>query len=445
MKFKSIALCSLLFSSLALSAQEENVDPVEALSQRVTHLEDAKAVSGKLKISGYIQAQMESAQKDASTKVGDKLGFVDSDEKNQDSYSRMGIRRGRIKAAYEDNGCLGVMQFDLTEKGMALKDAYLQILDPWTGYVSLKSGVYDRPFGYEISYSSSRRESPERSRVFQTLFPDERDLGAMLVLQAPKTSPWNVLKLEAGLFAGNGIYKETDSKKDFIGHLSFNKALSNFTYGLGVSYYKGYVAQTTKYVYEMKGAAFAVDSTGSNKGNFANRSYIGFDGQLSFSSILGLTSLRGEYLMGDQPGRNDNSSSPKSGSLPGYDSDNKSAKITDTYIRKFRGGYVQLVQDIADTKHSITLKYDYYDPNTKVSGTEVGTGVTGLTKTNKGDVAYSTLGIGYLYRMNNNVRIMAYYDFVRNEKTSIANADSSKDFTKDQKDNIFTLRFQYKF
>lgn len=437
MKFKSIALFSLLFSSMVAFGQEENADPVESLNQRVTHLEDANTSSRKLKFSGYIQAQMESAQKDASTKVGDKLGSVDSDEKNQSAYERIGIRRGRIKATYEDHGCTGVMQFDLTENGMALKDAYLQILDPWTGYLSLKSGIYDRPFGYEISYSSNRRESPERSRVFQTLFPEERDMGAMLILQAPKTSPWNVFKLEAGLFAGNGIYKETDSKKDFIGHLSFNKALNNLTFGLGASYYKGFVAQTTTNVYKMNGTAFAKDSSSLNKGDFANRNYLGFDGQLSFTNLFGLTSIRAEYLMGDQPGRSDASGSPKNGNLPGYDSDNKTAKVTDTYIRSFNGGYIQLVQDIADTKHSLTLKYDWYDPNTKVAKDKIG--VSG-TKTSKGDVAYAALGLGYLYRMNANVRIMAYYEMVKNEKSA-----NLTGYTADKKDNVFTLRFQYKF
>ena len=40
------------------------------------------------------------------------------------------------------------------------KDAYLQIKDPWTGRSSLKAN-FRSDFGNEISYSSSRRESPE--------------------------------------------------------------------------------------------------------------------------------------------------------------------------------------------------------------------------------------------------------------------------------------------
>ncbi len=464
MKFKSIALCSLLFSSLVAFAQEGNVDPVESLNQRVTHLEDAKNVASKLKISGYIQAQYQSSQIDTVGKASKdwkpsqdmKVGAGRS-ESESTSMNRFGVRRGRIKVAYEDFGCQAAIQFDLTEKGLGLKDAYLNILDPWVGYVAVKGGVFDRPFGYEISYSSSRRESPERSRIFQTLFPDERDLGAMLTLQAPKTSPWNVLKLEAGLFGGNGIYYDNDSKKDFIGHLSFNKAFGETKLGLGTSLYKGFVAQTNANVYTVSNGAFSLDNSASNKNGFANRQYLGFDGQLSTSSFLGLTTIRAEYISGTQPGRSDNSSSPKSGLIPGFDASNAAvvssttytantttgvvtvtpgtAIGTDTYIRKFQGGYVHLVQDIADTKHSIEVKYDWYDPNTKISAAQIGVGA----KTGKADVAYSTLGLGYLYRMNANVRIMAYYDIVSNEKTKL------KGYKADLKDNLFTLRFQYKF
>ena len=48
------------------------------------------------------------------------------------------------------------------------------------------------------------RESPERGRMSQLIFPNERDLGAMLTIQGPKLSNWNWLKLEAGLFNGTG-------------------------------------------------------------------------------------------------------------------------------------------------------------------------------------------------------------------------------------------------
>lgn len=438
MNFKSLAIVAIgLFSSAVAFSQEEKVDTLNVLDQKVTTLEDALVTGKKLKVSGYIQAQWQSSQIDSLGKGSQdlKVGAGKAGSETSD-FNRFGIRRGRIKVAYDDLGCQGVLQLDLTEKGVALKDAYLNILDPWVGFVSFKGGIFDRPFGYEISYSSNRRESPERSRVFQTLFPDERDLGAMLVLQAPKTSPWNVLKLEAGLFAGNGIYLDTDSKKDFIGHLSYNKSLtSTIKIGLGASYYLGSVAQTTKKIYSMSNGAFTVDSAAANLNGFAKRQYIGVDGQFAMTSVAGLTTIRAEYIMGAQPGRSDNASSPKSGLIPGLDSDNKTVKANDTYIRNMAGGYVHLVQDIADTKHSLVVKYDWFDPNTDITGTKIGVGA----KTGKADMAYSTLGLGYMYRMNNNVRIMAYYDMVTNEKIKV------KNYMTDLKDNLVTVRLQYKF
>ena len=45
------------------------------------------------------------------------------------------------------------------------------------------AGVFNRPFGHEIGYSTSGLESPERATIIQYFFPDERDLGAMLTLR----------------------------------------------------------------------------------------------------------------------------------------------------------------------------------------------------------------------------------------------------------------------
>jgi len=448
MKFKSTAIIALglIMSSVAYS-QEEKIDTLNVLDQRVTSLEDVTLQSKKLKISGYIQTQWQSSQIDSLGKASSdmKVGNTAKTGSETNDINRFGIRRGRVKFLYDDAGYQGVLQLDMTEKGVSLKDAYLIVLDPWVGYLSLKGGVGDRPFGYEISYSSSRRESPERSRIYQALFPDERDLGVSLILQAPKTSPWNVLKLEAGLFAGNGIFQDNDSKKDFIGHLSYNKSLTtNMKIGLGASLYSGSVAETNKYIYSVTDGAYSVDSTSNiNKDGFAKRQYFGFDGQFSMNSVLGLTTIRGEYLFGTQPGNSANANSPKSGNIAGTDNLNTTSFVkggTDTYIRKMSGGYVHFIQDIADTKHSIVVKYDWFDPNTDITGSQIGVG----KKTSKVDVAYSTLGLGYMYRMNNNVRIMAYYDIVSNEKVNVISA-ALKGYSANLADNLVTVRLQYKF
>jgi len=401
------------------------------LYQDVEQLQTDNMLARKLKISGYLQVQYQKADTAgiSSYAGGDFSSNVDN---------RIAVRRGRVKFAYDNENAQAVMQFDITEKGLAIKDAYLTILEPWLNTVSFTGGVFDRPFGYEISYSSSLRESPERSRVFQTLFPGERDLGARLSLQAPKTSRWNFLRLDLGLMNGNGTNVETDSYKDFIGHLSVVKVSSDekWKWGMGVSCYEGgYAAPTTK-SYKMSNVdgiqAFVSESI--QKGDRTKRQYFGLDGQVSCDWAPGITQVRAEYLMGSQPGV-----AAKSGSLI-------AAATGDVFNRDFNGYYVYLIQDILDTPLQAVIKYDVYDPNTAVKGNEIGKTATGGVATGAADIKYNTLGLGLNYRWSSNVKMMAYYDIVKNETTSLLPASSTlSDLANDRKDNVFTFRIQYKF
>ena len=368
-----------------------------------------------LKISGIIQGQYQWGEENASLMVGTP------NEKPGESFNRIGIRRGRIKIAYEEGIASGVFQLDMTEKGVGIKDAYFNIKDPWTKAIALKAGIFNRPIGNEISYSSSLLESPERSTIIRTLFPEERDLGAAIIMQPSKSSPLHFLKLEAGLFAGNGVKQETDSRRDFIGHLSANKKMKNIEFGGGVSYYNGSVFQGTEFVYRMVNDVFIPNNSADNKGKFAKREYIGFDGQLSMKTEIGTTQLRAEYLFGEQPGTADKSMSPNSSSLPSHD----------TYIRNFSGGYIILVQGLGNLPLYAVLKYDWYDPNTKVSGQNNAT---------TGDIARNTFGLGAFWNINTSLRLQIYYDINKNEKSA-----NLAGYTEDVKDNVFTIRMQYKF
>lgn len=356
------------------------------------------------------------------------------------------VRRGRIKFAYDNELTSYVLQVDVTEKGLGLKDAYLAIKDPWKQFVTLTAGVFNRPFGYEITYSSSARETPERARIFQTLFPQERDMGAMITLNPMKGTKYDWIKLDAGLFAGNGINPGFGSKKDFIGHLYFAKANRNETvkFGGGVSYYNGNVFQGTKYVYNPGEVADVtlpnlVDSTASNKFGFAKRKYLGFDGQVSIQSPIGFTTVRAEYITGTQPVSKGSNVSLSTGTAPAYD----------TYIRKFSGGYVYFIQNIGQTKNQLVIKYDWYDPNTKVKGSDIiaKTAAGKNTALGTADIKFTTVGLGWNYRFNAQVKFMAYYEIVKNETTKLSSAgtNGTTNTAKDLKDNVFTLRVQYKF
>ncbi|MDD4971424.1 MAG: hypothetical protein PHT07_18495 [Paludibacter sp.] len=441
MKLKNFTIIALgLLSSTFAFSQEEKVDPIDVHEQRISLLEDAATQAKKLKFSGYIQAQWQSSQLDSAlNKSNDmKVGIVNNGPEKvagTKNYNRYGVRRGRLKTTYEDFGCQAVIEFDISESGLKTKDVYLNVLDPWLNTFAVKGGVFDNPFGYEIGYSSSKLESPERSRLIQTLFPDEKTLGSMLTIQAPKTSPWTVLKLEAGLVAGNAISKDYKGKKDFVAHLTYNNSTATMKYGIGASMYSGTTLQTDTNVYVMKNNAFS-RTIGTKPNGSADRQYFGVDGQFSIVSDLGLTQIRAEFITGTQPGSASSSASPNA-----LDPTSSSFVASPTYIRKFQGGYINFVQDIANTKHSIVVKYDWYDPNTDVTGDKISYLTNGTTKLSKTDMAYSTLGLGYMYRMNNNVRIMAYYDMVSNEKVILKGFIAKKDLA----DNVVTLRLQYKF
>ncbi|GAB6012679.1 hypothetical protein [Viscerimonas tarda] len=408
--------CLSVMTTAFAQLEEPELTPVEKLEQKTQTLEDAVKKLQKFKVSGYVQAQYLWGEQDASLKSGT------ANENPEESFNRFGVRRGRIKFVYEEGLVSATFQPDFTEKGIAFKDVFLAVKDPWLGTSVLKAGIFDRPFGDEISFSSSRRESPERSTIFQTLFPEERDLGASLTLQADKTSPWNILKLEAGLFAGNGIKQETDSRLDFIGHLSAAKIVgSDLKIGGGVSYYNGGLFQGTDKVYSIDGKEFVLNDDAANKGRFAKREYMGLDAQLSFAGAFGMTQLRGEYLFGEQPAAKGNSKSPNASALPAID----------TYNRSFSGGYVVFVQDIAQLPFSAVLKYDWYDPNTKLSGDEAKT---------EGDIAVNTFGLGLLWRASANVKLTAFYELNKNETSQAIDK-----YKNDRKDNVLTLRLQYKF
>lgn len=446
----TIAFAFLGLGFAANAQESQNVAFADTLYPVIEQMQSDMALARKLKISGYVQVQYQKSDTAgiASYAGGNFGSGIDN---------RMLVRRGRVKFAYDNENSQAVLQFDITEKGLGIKDAYLSLTEPWLKSVALTGGVFDRPFGYEISYSSSTRESPERSRIFQTLFPGERDLGAKVTIQAPKTSRFNFLRLDLGLFDGNGTNVETDKYKDFIGHFAATKASSNerFKWGVGASYYNGGFATTTTDVYSMKsvGDVQAFTKETVKKGDKAKREYLGFDAQVSYDWALGISQIRAEYLTGTQPGIASSSSSLTAANVTSVQTANlTSGKVStsnvgvDVYSRKFSGYYAYFIQNILQTPLQAVIKYDVYDPNTDVSGNHIGETVAGGVATGAADVKYSTLGFGLNYRWNSNVKIMAYYDVVTNETTSrIKTSSTLSDLSKDRKDNVFTLRVQYKF
>lgn len=433
--FLNTILVTLLMNlSLITKAQETELTPFDTLANSVNKIKDDVDLLKRIKISGYLQPQFQMTDSNGSANYS-------GGNFNANTDKRFLLRRARIKFSYETLLTQYVFQIDATQSGLAIKDMYAKFTEPWAKAVSLTVGCMNRPFGYEIGYSSSLRESPERGRMSQIIFPSERDLGAMITLQMPKTSRWNYIKAEAGMFNGTGpTAVDFDYQKDFIGRIRIDKSTKSekISYGAGLSYYNGGYRQGRKNVYtnaaDSSGLmAYVLNSDTTNYGKIAKRTYLGGDFQLNLDLPIGMTTIRAEYIQGQQPGTSSSTASPTA------------QPTTDNYMRNFNGAYFYFLQNIWTTKFQLIAKYDWYDPNTDVAGDIIGQTVKSsadikVTKTGKQDLRYTTIGLGIAYRWDNNIKITAYYDIVKNETSK-----NVVGYTKDLKDNVFTLRVQYKF
>jgi hypothetical protein len=206
-----------------------------------------------LRIGGYIQPQFQVAQANGAKT------FEGTDFSAQVS-NRFMLRRSRVRIDYvhfepkNKPGVQIVFQFDANERGFTIRDVWGRVFENKYKLFSFTTGMFARPFGYEINLSSSDRESPERGRMSQLHTKSERDLGAMLSFDVRKKEhPLKHLKIDAGIFNGQGINvaNEFDNTKDFIGRISLKPLHINkmVTLSAGASVLSGGLQNNTKYIY----------------------------------------------------------------------------------------------------------------------------------------------------------------------------------------------------
>jgi hypothetical protein len=455
MKHWLLALVILAFIAPSLSPAQEQVSTKEqidamkgaldGLNESFTEYRGYVDALRKIKVTGYIQSQWRTADVLADSRLSTQnvTGTFSGGAFSSTMKNNFQVRRGRLKVTYDNVLTQYVLQFDAVQTGLSLKDAYVMVTEPWTKSFGLQAGVFDRPFGYEISYSSSNRETPERSRLFQSIFPGERELG-MKLFWAPPTGPLSFLRADVGVFNGSGpTANEFDNYKDLIGHVAaqFPMTEANAEFDLGASGYFGNVRNATKFVY-LPGtlangqSGFVADSAAVNLGNGVSRQYVGFDAQFYYDlPVLGGLILRGEYITGKQPGLAADNRSSIAAAQP-------SAAM---YRRDFSGYYVTYVQNVG-TKNQFIAKYDNLDPNSKVGATDfTDTNTSGATGLTNADVAYNTLGLGWVHYWDDNVKFVFYYENVTNEKLTNLTKGSLLVYKDDVRDNVFTFRVQYKF
>jgi phosphate-selective porin len=377
---------------------ERHDGKLNALDERVLVNEADLGKLTKIKLSGYVQAQWESYGADLEKTNGYNNTFY--------------IRRARLKFTYEAlDGVKFVMQPDFATGNLTIRDAYAVVNIPKLKDLTLWAGQMNRP-NYEVEYSSSQREVLERSRVIRTLYPFEREIGVKLEYNGSN------IPLKFQLMAMNGNFtgtqaKDVDSRKDLMGRLVYSLKLSGAGVGidLGVNgYYGGNLAKNNKYVKNSDGT---LDSL-NNVWRYLDKNWVGGEIQI-FADVLGGMAIKGEYMAGI----NSTPSAVAAGATMAQMLANPSI------YNNFSGYYIYFIKNIG-AKNQFVARYDYYDPNTKLSGDAAGN-----------SIYYKTWDLAWQYYLNDNIRISLQYEMPKNEINTLNPTD--------KKDNMFTVRVQAKF
>jgi hypothetical protein len=370
---------------------------INALDERALINEADLGKLNKIKISGYVQAQWESYGKDLV--------------KTNDPTNNFFIRRARIKFTYEAlDGVRFVIQPDFSTGNLSLKDAYAVVNIPKLKDFTLWAGQFNRP-DYEVEYSSGQREVFERSRVIRAIYPGEREIGLKLEYIG------STIPLKFQLMAMNGNFtgtqaKDADSRKDLMGRLVYSVKLPGAGIGIDLGpnfYYGGNRAKTNPYILQSNGVADSI-----NVGDYLGKKWIGGEFQI-FADFLGGVAIKGEYISGL------NSSVSTIASTATI----VQKKADPNKLKNFSGYYIYLIKNVGP-KNQFVARYDFYDPNTKLSGDAA-----------KNELWYKTLTLAWQYYLNDNIRLSLNYEIPENE-TNATN-------TKDLNDNTFGIRIQAKF
>ncbi len=424
------AICCFLIGFVPDSRAQLIMDDMTDTTQYRRGLLSLYEKFNRLRISGYLQPQFQVAQSKGAPSFngGDFPAAVNN---------RFSLRRGRLRLDYTHVNAEGlptvffVYQFDGTERGFFTRDFFGQVFENKWSVFNLTAGIFPRPFGFEVNLGSGDRESPERGRMSQLLMRTERDVGAMVSFHPQrKEHPLSFLKIDFGVFNGPGLSGTTDfdSYKDLISRISVKRlpVAPSVQLSAGASLLYGGMQQFTREIYRMKEGRFEADIADDNHGEIAPRRYLGGDVQVVIKNPLGTTEVRAEYIGGTQTSTRTTSETPFT--IPMLNG--TSAPL---YIRPFDGAYFYFLHSLRNPKHQFGVKYDWYDPNRGVAGTDLDAGFSGA------DVAFHTLGFGYNAYISANLRLLLWYEVIRNEKTAL------EGYRSDIKDNVATCRLQFRF
>jgi hypothetical protein len=370
MKLQLRLMISMLAAVPLLAQETETVEraspndaAVEELSGRIDSMTEAftearNVIDGlsRMRLSGYIQAQYLRDERSMNETTSTTA------TRNLDQFS---VRRARVKFTYQFSPTSRfVLQPDITSSSVTLKDGYVEYTEPWTTWKNtVTAGQFNWPFGFEIMYSSSSREMPERTLMYRTLFPGERDRGVMV----SGLGLGDHINYRIGIVNGTGTGQSFDfnKRKDIVGRLGGS-------YGPidgGVSIYRG---------------SDLVSLADATTGREFDKARAGVD--LQYVTPLPGFLMRGEYLRGRQ--------------APAPNAAVATAAATDV-----EGWYLYGIQNIG-TRHQFVVRIDQYDPNSEASN-------------NVASWYTRTLGGSYIFHWDANSKVMLAYEAPKREQQDI--------------------------
>lgn len=437
MRLRLLVLIFLLCSP-SLFAQRFLTDMMDTTTTQGKGLYPIFNEHDRMRFGGYMQPQYQVTESNG-------VKSFEGGDFSPNTANRFMLRRGRFRIDYSHFNdkqqplAFFAFQFDGTERGVNIRDFWGRFFENRFQLFSVTAGMFARPMGFEVNLSSSDRESPERGRMSQILMKTERDLGVMLTFDPRrKNFPIKWLKADLGIFNGQGLAgtADYDNHKDLIGRMGMKPYKINkrgWKISASTSYYLGGITSQSAMIAQVSGdgpaARFLTDSSAGNFNKVTPRRYWGADAQLKIPNKKGATEFRAEFITGKQTATFGSSETPGS-----YPMTTAGAPQT-LYTRSFSGAYFYFLQHLGTERLQLVLKYDWYDPNTKVKGNEV----NAKNGFSAADVRFNTFGGGFVYLINAHVKATAYYARVQNETTQI------NGYTNDIKDNVLTLRVQYRF
>ena len=329
---------------------------IESMTEAFTEARNTLDALNRMRLTGYLQADYLHDERSLNETTSATA------TRNLDQFS---VRRARVKFTYQfSRTSRFVLQPDIASSSVTLKDGYIEYTEPWTTWKNtLTAGQFKWPFGFEVMYSSSNREMPERTLMIRTLFPGDRDRGVMV----SGLGFGDHINYRIGIVNGTGTVQSFDfnKRKDIVGRLGGS-------YGPldgGVSIYRG---------------ADLVSLAGAVGGREFDKERTGIDVQ--YVTPLPGFLVRGEYVRGRQ--------------APLPNSAVATARAADV-----EGWYVYGIKNLG-TRHQFVVRVDQYDPNSDASN-------------NAASWYTRTVGGSYIFHWDANSKVMLAYETPKREQQDI--------------------------